>query len=487
MFQGDKELLEIVRKLEPILGSDVRELWYSYLNAVLPSLKDRRARDILLLGELVLGLYDEPVLLRPPEQEFHEGKIELGKILYGHEETGNFTLDKEALVRHVGIFGTTGSGKTNLLYLLIEQLQRNGIPFQFFDVKQNFRHLLEKTEFEEKIKVSILGTDIGNFKDNHLAFPEHPILPRKLWALMWANFVIKLLERSYLLGHGVNHVLRTGISKAYEGFGIFNGVRKFPTWHDVEIATRGVFVRRGRKLLWMDTKDRLVGEGGSLVFEGGLGNISNTRERFPIETFLKENHILELDYLVEEDRTFQVDMLLLRIYIDALINNRRGKLRNIVGFPEAHNILRKESENLNTFPELMFKQLREMGTGLVYETQNASELPMSVLQNTNTVISFRQNVHREISTMQGTLLLDFEDSDFLGRLKVGEGIVKTSDSENAFHVRFPLLRIEKKIDDKFLEDKFQTFVPNPPLGKGFEYLKFQRRRGYKPWIMTRKR
>lgn len=486
MFQRDKELLEIVRKLEPVFGVETKKLWYSYLNATLPSLKDRRARDILLLGELALGLYDQPVLLRPSEPDFHEDKIELGRVLYGNKERGIFSLDKNALVRHVGIFGTTGSGKTNLLYLLIEQLHKKGIPFQFFDVKQNFRHLLEKEEFEDKIKVSILGTEIGNFKDNHLAFPEHPILPRKLWALMWGNFVIKLLERAYFLGHGVNHVLRTGISKAYERFGIFDGLSRFPTWHDVEIATRGVFVRRGRKLLWMDTKDRLVGEGGSLVFEGGLGNISNTRRRFPIETFLRENYILELDYLVEEDRTFQVDMLLLRIYIDALINNRRGSLRNVVGFPEAHNILRKDSENVNTFPELMFKQLREMGTGLVYETQNASELPLSVLQNTNTIISFKQNVHREISTMQGTLLLDLEESDFLGKLAVGEAIVKTSDSKNAFHVRFPLFIIEKKIDDKFLKNKFQTFGPNPPQGSSFEYLKFQHRRGYMPWMKKQK-
>ena len=89
--------------------------------------------------------------------------------------------------------------------------------------------------------------------------------------------------------------------------------------------------------------------------------------------------------------------------------------------------------------------------------------------------------------MQGTLLLDFEDSDFLGRLRVGEAIVKTDKSENAFHVRLPLFKIEKKIDDRFLKNKFKTFVPNPPQGSSFGYLKFRRHGGYSQWMKKQKR
>ena len=331
--------------------------------------------------------------------------------------------------------------------------------------------MLSNPNYKGKIRVSILGTDIGGFKDNHLAFPEHPVLPRKTWALMWANFIIKLLERAYFLGHGVNHVLRNGITKAYEKFGIFDGSNKFPTWKDVEAASKGVFIRRGRKMLWMDTRDRLLADGGSLVFEGGLGNIGNTNSRFQIETFIKENHVLELDYLVEEDRTFQVDMLLFRVYIDALINNRRGVLRNIIGFPEAHNVLKKDAENLNTLPELMFKQLREMGTGLIYETQNASELPLSVLQNTNTIISFKQSIWDEILKVNGALLLDLDDRDILGKLSIGESIVRVGDAKDAFHVKYPLYLIDKSITDK----KLVQFCTPPTLGDSKEYIKIKRR------------
>jgi len=185
----EDELLEIVKKLEPVLGEQVKALWYLYLNKTDEKKKRAIERQIVLLGELTLKLFEEPILLKPPRTE---GGIHLGDILYRDEKVDNFTISSEDLVRHTGILGATGVGKTNILLILINQLFKRDIPFIFFDIKQNFRHLLTKTEFKGKLKISVLGTNIGQFKDNHLAFPEHPILPRKLWALMWANFVFEL-------------------------------------------------------------------------------------------------------------------------------------------------------------------------------------------------------------------------------------------------------------------------------------------------------
>jgi DNA helicase HerA-like ATPase len=55
-------------------------------------------------------------------------------------------LDASVLTRHLGIFGTTGSGKSNTLQVLLEEASENGFAILVFDVEGEYIKLDEPTD-----------------------------------------------------------------------------------------------------------------------------------------------------------------------------------------------------------------------------------------------------------------------------------------------------------------------------------------------------
>ena len=139
--------------------------------------------------------------------------------------------------------------------------------------------------------------------------------------------------------------------------------------------------------------------------------------------------------LVAEDRTFIINTILLHNYFYKLMYPQ-GRRLNIIGIEEAHNILSLADKG--SIMEKMFRELRDLRTGIVYALQNATHIPNSVFQNTNTVIGFNQRLQSEVRKVGASLLLGREDY-YLGRLKVGEAIVKVGNYPKPFQVTFPPL------------------------------------------------
>jgi len=71
---------------------------------------------------------------------------------------GHLCLDENEWIQHVGVFGRSGSGKTNVGFLILKQLAAHGKPFVVFDWKRNYRDLLQIAEFT-KLKILTVGRD----------------------------------------------------------------------------------------------------------------------------------------------------------------------------------------------------------------------------------------------------------------------------------------------------------------------------------------
>lgn len=82
--------------------------------------------------------------------------------------------------------------------------------------------------------------------------------------------------------------------------------------------------------------------------------------------------------------------------------------------------------------------------------------PNSVFQNTNTVIGFNQRLQSEIRKMGASLLLAKEDY-YLGRLKVGDAIVKVGNYPKPFRLKFPLFKIRKNMTDEDIRSHFRRY------------------------------
>jgi hypothetical protein len=125
---------EVFRKLRPIMGPQLDALWQEYLvsDTQLRQTIERTLR-VMLAQRLAEGFGSEHVLLRPPPRELAAGGYPVGMIHYGQDGFYPFGLREPEFIQHIGIFGRSGSGKTNLAYLLLQGLVKAGKPFLVFD------------------------------------------------------------------------------------------------------------------------------------------------------------------------------------------------------------------------------------------------------------------------------------------------------------------------------------------------------------------
>lgn len=188
-FQDEVEGL--FRKLKPVLGKQIDSLWLTYNTQT-----DHRSRAEIvgilwsLASKYLDETYDKKILLSLPDKEIIEGEYKLGKVVYGDREFYPFGLRENEWLRHIGIFGTTGSGKTNCAFILLWNLKRKKKPFLIFDWKRNYRDLLAFDEFQN-IKTYTIGREASPLFFNPL------IPPRNTNPRSWLKIVIEVLCHAY--------------------------------------------------------------------------------------------------------------------------------------------------------------------------------------------------------------------------------------------------------------------------------------------------
>ena len=93
-------------------------------------------------------------------------KIKINSLQLGSTKDGDFKLPSHVLQRHLGCFGSSGSGKTVASKVLIEELAMKGIPIIAFDPQGDIASLAipESNDVLEKKGINIQKSDY--FKEN---------------------------------------------------------------------------------------------------------------------------------------------------------------------------------------------------------------------------------------------------------------------------------------------------------------------------------
>ena len=160
------QIEDVFRKLRPIMGPQLDALWREYLVGD-PQIRKtiEQTLRIELARRLNEGYENENLLLKPPPGPAAEGEYHVGMIHYGKGAFYPFGLREDEFIQHVGIFGRSGSGKTNLAYLILYSITKAGKPFLIFDWKRNYRDLISSPRFRDMV-VFTVGRGIAPFRYN---------------------------------------------------------------------------------------------------------------------------------------------------------------------------------------------------------------------------------------------------------------------------------------------------------------------------------
>lgn len=430
-----EELRRICHQLRPLIGDLAEALWVQYELADTPTQKLESAQMIRSMGIAHLGVQSsENGIWLPPDREVTNGEITLGQIQYPRRKPSPLKLSLSDITRHVGIFATTGSGKTNCALNLLRQLHQVEVPFLVIDWKRSYRNLLRDTSMQG-LRVYTVGRKVAPLEWNPLQPPPgvHP--------QTWIQILSEVLETTHVSGQGVADVLIEHADKEFRARGFYDqdvDHDEYPNFYDLRNRVERARYN-GRRALWRDSCLRIL---RTFTF-GPAASAFNAREPMKLESLLNSPVVLELDMeLPRAVRTFFSEVILRWIHLYRLGQGECTSLRHVLVLEEAHNIFpQRPVETLSGGLESVYREIRSFGQGLVAITQHCSRLPIYLLGNTGTLILMSLTHELDILAARQALFLKRGEEAFLDRLKVGEAIIKVKGRLGATHVRFPLVPI----------------------------------------------
>jgi DNA-binding PadR family transcriptional regulator len=379
---------------------------------------------------------DSPVLEPIPPDKIH-GELQIGTVITNEKELYPFSIDVQSLLKHVTIFGASGSGKTNLGYIILQHLLDKKVPFLVFDWKRNYRDFLALTK--QPIEVYTVGRSIAPFHLNPL-IPPPGTTPET-----WLKKITEVIGRAYYVGEGVMHILHRGIDAVYQEFGVYQGTQeRWPTLEDVRTWIEAYVKQASMKELkaqWIASTHRTL---QSLCY-GDMGKVINTQQSSPLHDLLNTPVILELDALPEADKTFIVDTLLLWIHHYRLQDRGRETLKHVILIEEAHHVLRKEELTAReSILDVVLREIRELGEGIIMIDQSPAQFSQNAIGNSSTSFVFALKDKADVMSAANFLLLDTDEKLYLNQLPVGTCIVKLQDHyRKPFMLKLPHVRVLK--------------------------------------------
>jgi hypothetical protein len=392
-----------LRLLKPILP---QKQWdYLRLRYILE--KDIRKRfEIenlidLLIAQHVPGLQMDQILLPPPDKNMLSGEFPIGHISYPNNQNSIFGIREKEWIRHCGIFGKTGSGKTTLMVRILKELCEKDRSFLIFDYKRNYRDLLKHPDFE---KQNILIFTVG--RNSVVPFQFNPKNgPSGVEDYVWIKQLSQIIEKVYLLGPGANDVFMESA-----------GLNTFREMQEKVLKQK----KKARELLWWASVKRTL----NAINYPGLSEVVNCRQGYSIPDLLDKKVILELDGLSDSDQAFIIGSLLLWIYHYRMRQPEREVLKHLIIIEEAHHLFlqtRKEED----IADIIMREIRELGEAIIVIDQHPSKMSVSALGNLSTKFALTLSLNQDVAALANAMLLGKDERRYLSMLTLGQCICRS--------------------------------------------------------------
>lgn len=383
------DIEKIAAKLRPIMPDKV-DRWLRTRQMADPELKSLIEKQIVATAYKVLGNFNDKILLSLPPEDKAKGGIQLGTILYDSEKWP-IGLHFGELIQNMAILGRSGAGKTNVTFHILSQLIDKNIPFVFLDWKRTVRHLIP--EFGNRLNIYTPGRSLS-------PFPFNPfVVPPGTEPNVYVNQVVDVLSEAFTLGDGSRSILRKTLA------GLYQQGNLSPTVAEI-IAALENLPDKGRAGGWKVTALRAM---ESLAF-ADLSAKDPIRQTELARTMLDGHTVIELDALGQESKKFLIPLLCLWLYSVRLEAPERETLKLVIFIEEAHHILHKRAQTAHeTILEMLLRQCRELGIGIVVIDQHPHLLSSAALGNTYATIFLNQKDPSDINKAAAVCLLDADE------------------------------------------------------------------------------
>lgn len=367
--------------------------------------------------------------------------ITIGKIFNMGKITEKvMKLSKESLAMHTFITGSTGSGKSNTIYEILDQLDTVGVKFMIIEpAKGEYKNV-----FGNRNNVTVLGTN-PNYSELLKINPFK--FPKSVHVLEHVDRLIEIFNVCWPMYAAMPAVLKDAVLCAYEdcGWDLVESVNKisdelFPTFTDLE------------KELWTVIKnsaysDELKGNYiGSLVtriksLTNGLNGQIFASDEIDNKLLFEKNVIIDLSRIGSlETKSLIMGILVMRLneYRMSEATEMNSKLKHVTVLEEAHNILKRVSTEQNSESsnvsgksvEMLSNAIAEMrtyGEGFIIADQSPNAVDVSAIRNTNTKIIMRlpDEIDRRLAGKAAAL--KDEQLDEIAKLPKGVAVVYQND------------------------------------------------------------
>lgn len=347
------------------------------------------------------------------EESVTDKMLHLGDIFHMyHKEDVPVNLRQNSLASHVFVTGSTGSGKSNTIYQLLNEGRKNGLKFLVVEpAKGEYKHV-----FGNHDDVSVYGTNpqlTPLLRLNPFSFPK------EIHILEHLDRLVEIFNVCWPMYAAMPEVLKKAVEQSYQdcGWNLLESTnpygRLYPNFNDIADNIKTIIDSSE-----YDDENKGAYKGALLTriesLTNGINGLIFSNEELTNEHLFDTNVIVDLSRVGStETKSLLMGILVLKLQEYRMTSgDMNAELKHITVLEEAHNLLKRtsteqmaESANLlGKSVEMLANAIAEMrtyGEGFIIADQAPGLMDLSVIRNTNTKIIMR--------------LPDFSDRELVGK------------------------------------------------------------------------
>ena len=389
--------------------------------------------------------FGQEVITRRSEQE---DKINMGNIYnLGQTTETEVNLDLNSLAMHTFVTGSTGAGKSNVIYHLLTEVKNKGIPFLVIEPAKGEY----KTVFTD---VKCYGTNplVGEMlRINPFSFPK------QVHVLEHIDRIVEIFNVCWPMYAAMPAVLKESIEKAYVSAGWDLDLSQnekidglFPTFDDVLYELNKTINSSDYSA---DTKGDYIGSLSTRIksLTNGINGRVFVSNEMDLSRLFDENAIIDISRVGSvETKSLIMGFVVLKLQEYRMANTEgiNSELKHITVLEEAHNLLKKTSTEQNSDSANMvgksvemlsntIAEIRTFGEGFVIVDQAPNLLDTAAIRNTNTKIVLRLPEGNDREITGKSMALKDQQYDELSKLPTGVAAIYQNDWQEAVLCKIP--------------------------------------------------